>query len=535
VSTSGSLTQSGPITPSGAATIAVGPTNDATLTDPGNNFTSLGIDSARDVSVADADSLNFNDVAVTRDLTATAGASITDSGAVAVGRIATLDPTTSVALDSAGNDFSTVVVPSATGVSIGDANDLVLGQITSSGGLRANAGGALTQSGAASIAGSTVAVGAPVTLDQTANDFNNTVAITSTGGSDAAVLDANDLRLADSTSGGALTARAADDLTVDPAQTIAATGALRLVADNQSPAAPGIGTGGLTIGAGSALTGAGAIQLYGAHRADNTVNPSATFNGATFTPGTLFAPSATERWGVYAPGGTATAPFTFFYKDNDTVNPTVALRAPADGAAFTVGDVVAADYSCADDAAVASCAGTVANGAPIDTSSAGTKSFTVEATDAAGNKATTTVSYVVNAAPAVIPPVVTPPVVTRPKASLHAVVSGTRTAKLRRGHKPRLVTSLIVSCPAGLPRSCGGSGQVTANVPKQLAARTVVIGKLGFAVPPGKSRRVVINLTPRGRRIIEQVKRVRITLRVTTRGLDGKRVVTARTLTLKLH
>ena len=59
-----------------------------------------------------------------------------------------------------------------------------------------------------------------------------------------------------------------------------------------------------------------------------------------------------------------------------------------------VGQEVAADYSCSDDGSgVASCVGSVANGSPLDTGSPGDKTFTVNATDKAGNQASKSVSY----------------------------------------------------------------------------------------------------------------------------------------------
>jgi hypothetical protein len=65
--------------------------------------------------------------------------------------------------------------------------------------------------------------------------------------------------------------------------------------------------------------------------------------------------------------------------------------------------VVRADYDCADQvnaSGVRSCAGPVAPGAPIDTASLGTKTFTVNAVDNAGNTATETRTYAVGPSPA---------------------------------------------------------------------------------------------------------------------------------------
>jgi hypothetical protein len=81
----------------------------------------------------------------------------------------------------------------------------------------------------------------------------------------------------------------------------------------------------------------------------------------------------------------------------DTTDPTVDLRVPANGATFARGDQVMADYSCADTggSGLASCVGTVADGQAVDTSTLGKKSFSVTATDAAGNDTTVTHSYTV--------------------------------------------------------------------------------------------------------------------------------------------
>jgi hypothetical protein len=79
----------------------------------------------------------------------------------------------------------------------------------------------------------------------------------------------------------------------------------------------------------------------------------------------------------------------------DLTPPTVTITAPANGAVYTTGQVVLADYDCTDEAGgsgIATCDGPVADGDPIDTS-LGTHTFTVAATDVAGNPGAATSTY----------------------------------------------------------------------------------------------------------------------------------------------
>jgi Glycine rich protein len=87
------------------------------------------------------------------------------------------------------------------------------------------------------------------------------------------------------------------------------------------------------------------------------------------------------------------------------VAPVISIAAPADGASYTQGQVVNASYSCTppEGATVKTCAGTVANGAPINTSTPGPHSFTVNTEDQEGAKGSKTVSYTV-IAPKANPP-----------------------------------------------------------------------------------------------------------------------------------
>lgn len=80
----------------------------------------------------------------------------------------------------------------------------------------------------------------------------------------------------------------------------------------------------------------------------------------------------------------------------DTVAPTVTIAAP-NNRPYTLGQTVTANYSCSDaGSGIATCVGTVANSASLDTSSVGSKTFSVTATDRAGNLAMTSVTYTVS-------------------------------------------------------------------------------------------------------------------------------------------
>jgi Tol biopolymer transport system component len=95
---------------------------------------------------------------------------------------------------------------------------------------------------------------------------------------------------------------------------------------------------------------------------------------------------------------TQAGPFTGIHVDRAL--PVISIAAPIDGASFDQGASATAAYVCSDGGSgVSLCSGTVADGSSIDTSTAGSHTFTVTATDAAGNTATATVTYAVTAPP----------------------------------------------------------------------------------------------------------------------------------------
>lgn len=87
--------------------------------------------------------------------------------------------------------------------------------------------------------------------------------------------------------------------------------------------------------------------------------------------------------------------FTVTIQDNTA--PQITISNPTQGANYSLNQTVAANYSCSDanGSGIQSCTGTVASGAAIDTSTVGTKSFIVTATDRAGNQSSQTVTYTV--------------------------------------------------------------------------------------------------------------------------------------------
>ena len=91
-------------------------------------------------------------------------------------------------------------------------------------------------------------------------------------------------------------------------------------------------------------------------------------------------------------GGTGSQSVTI---RRDTTAPSITLTAPTT-TPYLLNQAVAASYACADGgAAVATCAGPVTSGSTIETASAGARTFTVQASDHAGNTASQSVRYAV--------------------------------------------------------------------------------------------------------------------------------------------
>lgn len=91
---------------------------------------------------------------------------------------------------------------------------------------------------------------------------------------------------------------------------------------------------------------------------------------------------------------TATADYTVL----DFTPPTIELRTPVNAGTYDLGASVPVDFSCADTdggSGIQFCGGNLPDGAPLDTSRAGTFTFTVQALDNAQNFATATATYTI--------------------------------------------------------------------------------------------------------------------------------------------
>ena len=93
---------------------------------------------------------------------------------------------------------------------------------------------------------------------------------------------------------------------------------------------------------------------------------------------------------------------THRYTVVDKTKPSVTVNTPPTGASYVQGQAVTADYGCADESGgsgLVSCTGTVADGAPLNTSVLGTRPFSVTGTDGAGNTNTADRGFTVTQRP----------------------------------------------------------------------------------------------------------------------------------------
>ena len=201
VTAGGDITQTGALLMGGAgqtATFTAG-ANNITLTfgtsTPANDFGTVIINSANNVSLGDVNAVNLGASTIGGTLTVHSVGDITESGVLNVTGLTTLNagPLGNVHLDTQLNDFSTVAIISANNVSLNDANPLTVGgtlvgtltttsggatvlNTTTAGALNITSGGNITENGAltANTGASSFTINnatADIRLDTQANHF----------------------------------------------------------------------------------------------------------------------------------------------------------------------------------------------------------------------------------------------------------------------------------------------------------------------------------------------------------------------------
>jgi trimeric autotransporter adhesin len=232
--------------------------------------------------------------------------------------------------------------------------------------------------------------------------------------------------------------------------------------------------------------------------------------------------------------------------------PTITIAAPIDGATYTQGQSVAASYACSDPdgpADIAGCAGPVASGAPIDTANTGPHSFTVTATDQAGNSSSAVAGYTVvapggasasggSAAGSRVGAGVTGgPSGGGPVAPLVPRVSIRRTGRVTsraRGRTFVVDPSITLTCPPG-GDACSARVTATADIRAKLAgsAKRQAIGQGRATIPAGATRRLTITLTRSGAAALRRQRRLRTRVLVRARVGAAPATTSARTITIR--
>ena len=295
VTTGGALTESGAVTVAGTTTVAAGATNNITLNNAANDFSTVGITSGNNISLADANALDFGTSTISGNLNVATAGALTDSGNLNVTGTTTLaaGAGNDITLDSAANNFSTVAITSGRNVTLVDSNALDLGASTVSGTLNVTTNGAITQSGTLNVAATTTlsaGAGNNITLNNASNDFS-TVAVIS--GNNVSLADANALDLGASTISGTLSVTTAGPITDSGNLNVTGITTLAAGAGNDvtlDSAGNDFSTVAITSGRNATLMDSNALDL-GASTVSGTLN--VTTNGALTQSGPVVVAGAT--------------------------------------------------------------------------------------------------------------------------------------------------------------------------------------------------------------------------------------------------
>ena len=320
----GALTQSERVTNSGLITLDVGSGNDITLSHASNDFASVGVGAAADVTLFDVNAIDFGASTISGALNATASGQITDSGAIVVSGATTLSAglANNITLDNAANNFAGIGVTAAADVELVDTNAIDLSALTVGGDLTVAAGGAITDSGTLNVTGNALlsaTVGSDITLNDAANQFgsvrvntvrdafivglgavdlgNTNVTRNLTVSAGGAITDSGTVTVGSNTS---LNAGAGNNVTLNTAGNdfatvqIGSANDVTLVDTDDVDLGASTISGGLTVTADGAVTDSGALAVTGTTSVTAGAGNNVTFDTAANDFGTILFGSAND-------------------------------------------------------------------------------------------------------------------------------------------------------------------------------------------------------------------------------------------------
>ncbi len=190
VKAGGAITDTGKLVIDGTATFTTSTSSNVTLDQANNNFKSaVNVVSAKNVTLVDTNKIELGNISISGKLDVTAGGAITGNGTLDIGNTTTLDSSgNNIKLEGTTNDFQvSVSIVNGNEVTLvaSDAVDMAASVIN--GDLKITAGGAITDSGALSIAGTTtldatgtggeLGVAKNIRLDDGGNSFGGAIDI----------------------------------------------------------------------------------------------------------------------------------------------------------------------------------------------------------------------------------------------------------------------------------------------------------------------------------------------------------------------
>ncbi len=347
LTTGGNITQSGAIAVGGDTTFTAS-SGSITLPSASNSFAgtltphTTGPSGSASITAGGAMAIGSG-AQVGGNATFVSGGSLTQAGPLTVGGTTTLqlsNPSSDITLSDANDLTGAVSVPGGVhdltlrnvhaGASFGtlpaSLHNFVLTlngagfafpAMSVSSFLNVDVTGPITQTGAISVPAQafyTTENGTPITLENPANQFPGPQRFRVLGGTaNISVVADDDLGLAFGSTPGNLKVVAGGRISIPTGPLVNVGGSVTLVTDADA-AAPAIGSGGITM-TNAQLVSGGPLAIYTARRSQNSIDAPSRLNGVAFTPGTEFADTAREAWNTRFPAGTATNPYTIFYKD----------------------------------------------------------------------------------------------------------------------------------------------------------------------------------------------------------------------------